>query len=354
MSKEPPRSALIVRLSSIGDVVHTLPAYAALRDAWPATRLGWAVEPAAAPLLRRIPDGPTVHLLDTRAWRRGFWRSGPRRAMRAALDELRAARYELALDFQGLIKSAIVARLSRAPVWGLARADLREPLAARLYDVSVSPADPEAHIIERGLHLAAGAGGTTPALRFPRVFNDQDESFVGTELERLGIDRFIVVHGAANWQSKRWPLERHATVGRDLYRQTGIPVLWAWGPGEEREARRAAAAAGEGNAAIFPTTLPQLAALLHRAELFIGGDSAPLHLAVANETPTVGIFGPTSPHRLGSIDPADLAVVSVQPCSFCHQRRCPLGTRACLETLAAGDVVAAARERLLKSVARAG
>lgn len=354
MSKEPPRSALIVRLSSIGDVVHTLPAYAALRDAWPETRLGWAVEPAAAPLIRRIPDGPAVHVLDTYPWRRGFWRSAPRRAMRAALDELRAARYELALDFQGLIKSAIVARVSRASVWGLAKADLREPLAAMLYDVSVPPSDPAAHIIERSLHLAGSAGATTSALRFPRVFGEQDESFVGAALERRGVDRFIVMHHAANWPSKRWPLERQAAVGRDLYRQTGLPILWAWGPGEERDARRAAAAAGEGNAAAFPTTLPQLAALLHRAQLFVGGDSAPLHLAVANKTPTVGIFGPTSPHRLGPIDPADRAVVSVQPCSYCHQRRCPLGTRACLETLAAGDVVAAARERLSMPIAQAG
>ena len=346
MSEEAPRSALIVRLSSIGDVVHTLPAYVALRDAWPTTRLGWAVEPAAAPLLRRIADGPTVHVLDTPAFRRAIWRSRPRRALRAAFDELRAPAYELALDFQGLIKSAIVARLSGASVWGLAKTDLREPLAARLHHVSAPAADPEGHIIDRSLHLAAAAGVPMAAPRFPRLFDDQDESAVAAGLEQLGTERFIVMHGAANWESKRWPLTQQAAVGRDLFRHTGLKVLWAWGPGEERQARRAATAAGEGNFAAFPTTLTELAALLHRADLFVGGDSAPLHLAVATKTPTVGIFGPTSPHRLGPIDPADGAVASVQPCSYCHQRRCPLGTRACLETLAAGDVVVAARRRL--------
>ena len=354
MRENAPRSALIVRLSSIGDVIHTLPAYTALRDAWPSTRLGWAVEPAAAPLLRRIPDGPTVHVLDTRAWRRGFWRSQPLKSMQSTFNELRAARYELALDFQGLIKSAIFARLSGAPVWGLAHTDLREPLAAKLYAVSAPPSDHETHIIERSLHLAASAGVPVSTPRFPPVFNRQDKSFIDAELDQLGIEQFIVMHGVANWQSKRWPLEQQSTVGRDLYRQTGMTVLWVWGPGEEREAHRSAATAGEGNLAAFQSTLPQLSALLHRARLFVGGDSAPLHLAVANKTPTVGIFGPTSPHRLGPIDPADRTVISLQPCSYCHQRRCPLGTRACLETLTASNVVAAAHERLSTSVAQAG
>ena len=343
-----------MRLSSIGDVIHTLPAYSALRNAWPSTHLGWAVEPSAAPLLRRIPNGPSVHVLDTHAWRRSFWRPESLRSMRGAINQLREVRYGLALDFQGLTKSAIFARLSGARVWGLADRDLREPFASRLYDVNAPPSDPEAHIIERSLHLVEATGVSKSKPRFPPVYNREDEVLVGTELDQLGIEKFIVMHGSANWQSKRWPLEQQTAVGRDLYRQTGMTVFWCWGPGEQRSAHHLAATAGEGNMAAFPTTLPQLAALLNRAQLFIGGDSAPLHLAVANQTPTVGVFGPTSPHRLGPIDPADQVVTSLQPCSYCHQRRCPLGTRACLETLPSGDVVGAALKRLSTSVAKAG
>ena len=351
----PPASALIVRLSSIGDVVHTLPAYMALHEAWPAARLGWAVEPVAAALVRRLPGSPTVHELDTQRWRRRWWRSATRRELGGALAALRAPGYEVALDFQGLIKSAIVARLSGAEVLGLAPADLREPLARRWYDRAAPPTDPDAHVVFRGLGLAAAAGAATAAApRFPRLFDDEDEARVGAALRRRDLGRFAVVHAAANWPSKRWPPARLATVAAGLYRRAGLPVLWIWGPGEEPEARRLALVAGEGSAVSFPTTLPELAALLSRAALFVGGDSAPLHLAVAQQTPTVGIFGPTSPQRLGPLRDTDPVAVSRQPCSFCHQRRCPLGTRACLESLPAEAVLEAALRRLETPAGRAG
>jgi len=349
-----PDSVLIVRLSSIGDVIHTLPAYAAVRDAWPRTRLGWVVEPAAAPLLRRLPGPLTVHVVDTATWRRQAWRPKTWGAVRAAFDELRAARYELAFDFQGLIKSAVVARRSGARVFGLAPADTRESLATRLYDHTAPATDPDVHIIERSLGVVRAAGVAASGVRFPRVSNDDDDAFVEERLAGVGVDRFIVAHATANWASKQWPRQQHAALGRDLYRQSGLPILWVWGPGEHAEAQRTAAAAGEGNAAAFATTLPQLAALLSRARLFLGGDSAPLHLAVACRTPTVALFGPTSPQRLGPIDPRDIAVTSPQPCSYCHQRRCPIGTRACMETLSAADVVDAAIDRLSMTVAPAG
>jgi len=354
MSPPPPSSALIVRLSSVGDVVHTLPAFCALRDAWPDARLGWVVEPAAAPLVRRLPGPLTVHQVDTAAWRRALWRPSTWAAMRAALGELRAARYEVALDFQGLIKSAWVARRSGARVYGLNASDARESLAARWYDETAPPANPDGHIIERSMGLARAAGAPAAEIRFPRLADADDERFIADKLAGLGIDGFIAAHGAANWASKRWPRRHQGEMGRELYRQLGLPVLWLWGPGEELAARRTAADAGEGNLAAFATTLPQLAALLSRARLFIGGDSAPLHLAVACATPVVSVFGPTSPQRYGPIDPRDIAVTRPQPCSFCHCRRCPIGTRACLETLPAADVVAAAVERLATTAARTG
>lgn len=349
MSGATPQRALIVRLSSIGDVVHTLPAFSALRDAWPEAHLGWAVEAAAAPLVRALPGPLQVHVIDTASWRRRPWAPAGWRALRAARDELRAARYEVALDFQGLIKSALVARASGARTFGLAPGDLREPAARRCYDVTAPASDPEAHVVERGLGLARAAGAAAGEIRFPPIGDAADDARVGERLAERGLSEFIVAHGAANWSSKEWPRARLAAAGRELYRRTGLPVLWLWGPGEQSAARRIAAAAGEGNQVAFATDLPQLAALLRRARLFIGGDSAPLHLAVAGGTPTVAWFGPTSPARLGPLDAHDLTVTALQPCSFCHQRRCPLGTRACLESLPAEDVVGAAEQRLAMS-----
>lgn len=341
-----PRSVLIVRLSSIGDVIHTLPAYQAARRAWPEARFGWAVEPAAASLVHALPPPLDVHVIDTSAWRRRLWSPTTWRAIGGARRELQAADYAIALDFQGLIKSARVARASGARVIGLSPQDAREPLATRSYDQTAPPCAAEAHIIQRSLGVVAAAGADVSEVSFPQLGDAEDERLVDAALERLGLERFIVAHGAANWPSKQWPRARLAATGRDLYRRTGLPVLWSWGPGEASAALRIAATAGEGNHAAFDTTLPQLAVLLRRAALFVGGDSAPLHLAVACGTPTVAIFGPTPPHRLGPVDPRDISVISRQPCSFCHRRRCPLGTNACLETLEAADVVAAAEQRL--------
>ncbi len=349
-----PRNALIVRLSSIGDVIHTLPAYCALRDGWPETSFGWAVEPAAAPLVRRLCPKLRVHEIDTAAWRRKALSPATWSDIGRAHRELAAGNYDVALDFQGLIKSALVARQANAPVIGLARADLRERLAARWYNEQAPATAPGSHIIERSLGIARTAGVPLSQPRFPRLWNDDDMSHVDRQLERHGREAFVVAHGAANWPSKQWPMARQAATGRDLFRRTGLPVLWLWGPGEEETARRTALAAGEGNHAAFATTLPQLAALIHRARLFLGGDSAPLHLAVASGTPIVAVFGPTSPRRLGPLDPADSVVTNPQPCSYCHRRRCPLGTRACLETLQHTDVVEAALKRLAAEVAKAG
>lgn len=355
MNDTAPDSALIVRMSSIGDVIHTLPAFMALRAAWPETKLGWAVEPAAAPLLQRVDEPLRLHVFATQNWRRSGWRSGTRREIRDALTDLRAVNYSVAIDFQGLLKSAVVAHLSKAAhVVGLAAADRRESLAGRFYDVLAPPVEPGTHVIDRSLRLAAAAGATDSTIRFPRLSNDEDAALVEQQLGRMGVERFVVMHGAANWTSKQWPAARHAEVGRALYRRAGIHTLWTWGPGEAASARRIALIGGEGNHCAFPTTLPQLAALLRRADLFVGGDSAPLHLAIACGTPTVAIFGPTDPATLGSVHESDAAVVNRLPCSFCHRRQCPIGTRECLEGLAAADVVTAALDRLGHGAARAG
>ena len=355
MSDPAPDSALIVRMSSIGDVIHTLPAFMALRQAWPDAKLGWAVEPAAAPLLERVEEPLHLHVLDTHDWRRNGWRSSTRQRVRAAVAELRAVNYNVAIDFQGLLKSAVVARLSKAGhVVGLAAADRRESLAGRLYDALAPPTEPDTHVIERSLRLATAAGATASTIRFPRLSNEADAAAVEQQLSRMGVERFVVMHGTANWTSKRWPAARHAEVGRALYRRAGIHTIWVWGPSEAASARRIALIAGEGNHCAFATTLPQLAALLRRAALFVGGDSAPLHLAVACGTPTVAIFGPTDPAVLGSVHGPDAAVVNRLPCSFCHRRRCPIGTRECLEGLGSGEVVAAALDRLADGAARAG
>lgn len=341
-----PESVLIVRLSSIGDVVHTFPAYMALRRSWPETAFGWAVESAAADLVRRLPGNLRVHELPIQSWRRRLlsWRF--QREARACLRQIRTAGYELAIDFQGLLKSAIVARAARTEILGFAPGDLRERIAARLYHRTAPVAPPGCHIVRHNLHLAAAAGARRTAIEFPRLCNDADERYASEQIERLGVERFAIIHTAANWPSKRYDPKRFIAAARDLHHRTGLHFLWIWGPGERESAREHATHAGPGQHLAPPTRLPQLVGLLRAASLFIGGDSAPLHLAVACGTPVVALFGPTDPARLGPLDPDDQVVRQVLPCSYCHARRCRLGTRECLESIPPEALVDAAMVRL--------
>ena len=266
-------------------------------------------------------------------------------AIRKHVGALREQRYELAIDFQGLFKSAVVARLGASRTLGWAGASAREPLTAYLYHrTAVAPND--VHVVHRYLYLAQQAGIAQPQVEWPRLTNSDDEHYIDSYLAGLGVEDPIVLHPAANWPSKRYEPERLVSAARELHKRTRRPVIWIWGPGEKAAAQSLAKAAGVGNHVSVPTTLPQLSALLQRAALFIGGDSAPLHLAVACGAPSVAVFGPTDPARLGPLAPADEVVCERLECSHCHQRRCPLGTNACLDAISARQIIVAGLSRL--------
>ena len=337
---------LLLRLSSIGDVIHAIPTFQALREALPEAEIGWAVERLAAPLVRRLPGLDQVHELDVQTWRGSLVSPATWRAGRAALRAIKARRYDIAVDLQGLWKSAVLARLSGAHALGMATSDLRERSARRLYHSQAGPAGAQAHVTERGLRLAAACAEVSGPPRWPRLFNDEDEDSVARGLAMLEAPCPVLIHGAANWASKQYPESHWAAVGRQINDATGQPVLWLWGPGEQDLARRLADRAGAGNHVCFPTELPELAALMQRAALVVGGDSAPLHLAVACGVPVVALFGPTDPARLGPLDPADRVVVRRLECSHCHRRACPLGTNECLDSITPDEIVRAAIARL--------
>ena len=369
-----PSRVLLVRLSSIGDVIHALPAFVALQKSWPNTDFGWAIEPASAPLVCGLPGLRHTHVLDLQAWRRQPWRRRAFVNARHAVKALRSVEYELALDFQGLIKSALIGRLSGAPLLGFAAPDLREPLAGKLYQHHAPELPEPLHAVRRGLHLAAAATAMTAVERqthdaastadgprsssleataglpeFPRLDGGEDHAYVDDRLRRWGIERFVVLNAANNWPSKRWEPLHYTVVAQRLYMQTGLSVLWIWGPGERMRTASLALHGGQGSRLCFPTSLTQLAALLRRALLYVGGDSAPLHLAVAVGTPIVSIFGPTDPARNGALATHDLAVTHNLPCSHCYRRSCPLGTVQCLSEIRPEAIVEAALRRLCRA-----
>jgi lipopolysaccharide heptosyltransferase I len=328
--------ALVVRLSSIGDVVHTLPALSALKGAgW---EVGWAVEPASRPLLTGHPL--LSHLVPVPAARRFVLAEA-----RVAVVALRDFAYDVALDLQGLWKSVAWARLSGAPrVTGFGRASRREGLSSVLL-TEETDAPPEAvHVIDRNLALLRALGIDALGLReFPFPTWSAEAQAAVTQLHALGLREFVVLNPGGGWPGKLWPPERYGAVAAGL-RARGLRSLVTWGPGEERLADRVVAASDGAAVKSQATTLPELGELLRRARLVVAADTGPLHIACALGTPVVGIYGPTDPRRNGPFSAADLVVRRTPLCSPCHKRRCAVH-EGVMQAITEAEVLAAIDRR---------
>lgn len=294
----------------MGDIIHSLPAVAALRNAFPAATIGWAVEDRWLDLLssrsavnatQRSPAKPLVdiiHIVNTRAWRNAPFAPATWGDIRSAIRELRSHNYDLAVDLQAAIRSAVLARFSRAP-HRIGFANPREPQAKWFYTQAVET--PAIHVVEQGLQLAQAitAGGTVAA-EFPLACDAEARTWCDEQLQGLGAADFVLINPGAGWGAKCWPVERYGEVASALSKQ-GFHVLVNAGPGEDELADRLAAA-GKG-AKKIPCSLAQLIALTRRARLLIGGDTGPVHLAAALRVPVVAIYGPTNPARNGPYGP---------------------------------------------------
>jgi heptosyltransferase-1 len=309
-------SVLLVRLSAIGDVVHTLPVAAVLHGK--GYRSTWLVEPAARPLLEGNPAVDHVVAAPVaRAWRPA--------AARAALAELRRAPPEAALDLQGLWKSAAWARLSGARrVIGFGPRWRREPLSALLLREQ-APLPPDAvHVIDKNLALLGALGMQAQGLReFPLPPGEAAARTVEAALREAGAGDYAIVNPGGGWASKLWPAESFGQVAQGL-RHRGLTPLVTWGPGEEKLADRVVTSSAGAAQRCFPTTLLEFAELARRARLVVAADTGPLHLACAVGAHVVGIFGPTDPARNGPWSADDLTVRRRPLCAPCHRRRCPV------------------------------
>ena len=300
---------LIVRLGSLGDLVHTLPAIASLRDSFPGARIDWLVERKWAALLDGNPD-----LNETVRFDRGSWGM-----LRDCIRRLRAMRYTCAIDFQGLYKSAILTMLSGAPRRvGFNRHAAREGIAAVLY--TQRAACPAGHVVQQNLALAEAAGARKTACRFPVQVPPEAEAEVSRRLASSGLGEFFVLSPGGGWRSKCWPPERYGELCRELERRYGWRAIVNHGPGEEEVAEAVCAAAAKAKPLRLFTDIPQLAVLLRGAKVLVAGDTGPLHLAVALGTPVVGLYGPTDPQRNGPYSHEDIVLRNARPEETTHRR----------------------------------
>ena len=304
---------LVVRLSSMGDILNTLPAVSALRASFPAARLDWLVDEKWRPLVAAVAGLDAVIPLKQSSWSH----------LRQTCSELRRAHYSCAIDFQGLYKSALLARFSGAPRRvGFGPSIVRERGATVFYTERV--ASPATHVVDQYLALAEHFGARLPgrdvASMFPLRTSAQDEAYVTGALAATGLREYFVLSPGGGWISKCWPAERYGELHRRLARRFGYGGVVSFGPGERALAESLRQAAGEPAPLLLEMDLPQLIAALRRARLFIGGDSGPLHLAVALGTPVVGIYGPTDPARNGPYFPDDIAIRNAGPADTTHRR----------------------------------
>jgi heptosyltransferase-1 len=265
---------LAVRLGAMGDIIHALPAVATLKHSFPRCHLCWVVEPRWAPLLDGNPFVDEVVLFNR----------GSLRGLLETRRRLRAGRFDVAVDFQGLLKSALVASAARPEkIIGYHPAEAREPLAALFYSTKVRPRS--LHIVDRHLELAAAAGATNLLKSFPLP--------PGAPEGELPEGPFVLASPLAGWVSKQWPAESYAALGRMLRERLGIPLVLNAPPGD------AASLAGIPDTIPHTSGLPGLIHATRRAAAVVGVDSGPLHLAAALGKPGVAILGPTDPARNG-------------------------------------------------------
>jgi heptosyltransferase-1 len=302
---------LAVRLTALGDILHTLPAVAALRAAHRQARIDWVVERKWAPVLEGSPAIDEVIPFD----RRSLWGAAE------CVGRLRRNSYTCAIDFQGLYKSSVLAALSGAPRRiGFDRKWAREPGAAMLYSERVAPVG--RHVAELNYSLAEAAGAARPpAPDYPLRVPAGGAASVRARLMDRGIGPYIVVGPAGSWGAKCWPPERFGEFCREFEQRSALRVVIIHGPGEKSIAEQVCRAASPARPEILPTTIEELMGLLAHAKCLLAADSGPLHLAAALGTPVVGLYGPTDPARNGPFFPGAIVLTQARPEEISYKRR---------------------------------
>ncbi len=311
-----PRRLLIVRLSSLGDIIHALPVAAALRAAAPSAYIAWLVDERWRPLLDHVEGIDSVLSVPRAGWE----------GLRRGVAGIRAEGFDCVVDVQGLYKSAVLARLSGAPLRvGFDRTAARESGASLFYTRRVSP--PFGHRIEKNLTLAAALGAPPPfpgqraRAQFPLHVPSSAEAGVRQMLREHGVTSYFMLSPGGGWLSKCWPAERFGELHRRLAARLGWRGVVSYGPGERGLADAVVAAAGTPAPLLLELDLLHLMAALRGAQFFVGGDTGPLHLSVALGTPVVGLYGPTDPVQTGPYSHDDIVVRNARPEETTYRRK---------------------------------
>lgn len=324
---------LIVKLSSIGDIVHTLPALSAIRRALPEAEISWAVEARSAEILRGNTHLKNLIEVDTRSLRGGKIIEEILLDAGRQIKSLRVSDFDVALDFQGLLKSAAIAKFSKAKRRaGFSKKALREP-ASRFLLTDTVEIEKNVHVIrknlmlaEKALNFSANGGG----LEFPIFTEEKHRREAEKLIEKTG-ENFAVLNPAGGWATKLWQAEKFGELADRLWEELGLFSVVTTAPNERELAEKVLRNSKTGKILAAQLSLKGFYELAKRAEIYVGGDTGPTHLAVAAGAPVVGIFGPTEWWRNGSPNPSDICVerLDIGCRADCHRRAC--GNWICLD-----------------------
>jgi heptosyltransferase-1 len=280
---------LVMRLGSLGDIVHAFPAVSGLRTSFPNAEIIWLTHPKWEFLVKTSQLATQVWTVDTRKWPE----------VRGILARLRKHRFDTAIDYQGLWKSAAIPFLARIPQRiGFSSETVREAAVPILYTDRVATSS-EKHVADQNAQLSARAGAGVSAGEVNLLVPSDDEKVVRARIAQDGTEDYIVLSPGGGWRSKCWPPDRYGLLARKVLEQFGLRSVINVGPGEEDLATDVMRSAGNAEPVQFTGSVGQLMALLKNAQIVIAGDTGPLHLADALRTRVVAIFGPTDPARNG-------------------------------------------------------
>ena len=288
---------LVVRLSSLGDIVHTFPAVAGLRESFPASQIVWLTHPRWEALVASSQLATEIWATETRSFR----------SLRETIGRVRKGRFTAAVDYQGLWKSAALPFFGGVcRRVGFSSQTIREFGVPILYTDRVQCT--AVHIADQNGELSLSVGARNGVASFSLAVSSIQEAFVLQLLRGFSIDRYIVLSSGGGWRSKCWPPERYGALCEKIFERLGLRCVLNHGPGEEDLIASVKAASGKADPAAYNGSLGQLMALLRNAACIVSGDTGPLHLAVALGTPAVALFGPTDPARNGPYRSHDIVL----------------------------------------------
>ncbi len=324
---------VIVKLSSLGDIIHTLPAFNILRKEYPKSEIIWIVEKSGKKILELVNGIDKIYTIDTKALRKGRNIQNNIRKIRA----IKKIKADAVFDFQGTLKSAVItALLISEKKIGFDKKNLKEKGAAFFYNIKANPFDELNHIIKKNISLLNTIGIKNQKIEFPdfRV-DDKTVMQVKEKTDKIDLNQSVILNIGAGWQTKKLDIEKWITISKKLVKHEITPII-LWGNSTEKETAKIIT--NEAKLRLFPLfTIEELIVLFKKIKLVVSADSFPLHLAEALNTPTVAIFGPTPPSRNGPFNPHSKIIYHKLKCSNCFKKKC--GKLLCMKKITAKEVV---------------